>query len=139
MTSLGKLIQECALRLVRKHISTFSELEITYPHKIFQSPRFKTKREQLYLILKDYKTALFKNMKTLMVFFKCMLLFFTLLNRTLSIYHLWYCALHDLKHLQISSYVIPLWGRASSNTTLQRRKMRCDYLLVKGLKLNFFS
>ena len=45
----------------------------------------------------------------------------------------------DLKQIQISSYVIPFWARASSNSILQRRKMKCDYFLVKRLKLNFLK
>lgn len=65
---LWKLIQECALHLVRKHISTFSELlEVYLNTQNIPKPQFKTKQEQLYLILKDYKTALFKNRKILMV------------------------------------------------------------------------
>lgn len=50
---------------------------------------------------------------------------------------MWYYALHDLKQLQTHSH--RMWGRASSNPILQRKKMRCDYLLVKRLKLNFIS
>ena len=42
----------------------------------------------------------------------------------------------DLKQIQISSYVIPFWARASSNSILQRRKMKCDFPSEK-VKIKF--